>query len=145
MSLRTSPSAFRYEHPRVIFIAAFTLEILLWFVPTISFPTHLGGVSISSFRIARSLFLDGQSGEGFLVIFPLFISVVILVLAMKYPRRWVFICGACFAALVILSGVSHGRADLEVGMDVWFAPRILSYVASVMGLIGFVVRPPVRS
>jgi hypothetical protein len=145
MNPRTSSLAFRYEHPRVIFIAGFMLEILLWFIPTISITTDLGAISISSFRIARSLFLYGQNGAGLLVIFPLFVSVVILVLAMKYPRRWVFICGACFAVLVILWGVSHGSADLEMGMDVYFAPRILSYVGSVMGLIGFIVKPPLAA
>lgn len=120
------------------------LEVLLWFIPTISITTNLGAHFISSFDITRLLFQEGRSGLGFMMIFPVFVSVFILALAIKYPHRWVFICGACFAALMILWDVYRGGSDLRRCVDVYFAPRILNYVASVMGLIGFIVKPPAR-
>lgn len=139
----TFSSALRYQHPRAIFICGFALATFLWFIPTISVVTEWRTESLSNFQLARFLIESRQFGLCFLVAVPCLISFAITVLAVRYPRRWVFILGSFYALCAIAHGAFIGATAAMEFVDVYFAPKILTYVASVMGLIGFIIRPPI--
>lgn len=87
-----------YRNLRALFIAGFVLEIILTFVPS----RGADGRSFSDFESIRWAFQQGRDGLAFLSVSMFCFTVACAALAIAYPRRWVFIAGACFAAFGLI-------------------------------------------
>jgi len=146
---QTLPVSFSltYRNLRALFFAGFALTAVLTFVPALK--AEVGGFmgmggeerSLSALDLIRLLFQGGQAGLGILFVLMFCTTVAFAVLAIKYPRRWVFIAGSCYAVFgILLAFFSGSNKDIQY----YFLPRLLGYIATAMTLTGFWVRPPIH-
>jgi hypothetical protein len=122
-----------YRNLRALFIVGFVLEIILTFVPC----HGADGRSFSDFESIRWAFQQGRDGLAFLSVSMFCFAVACAALAIAYPRRWVFIAGACFAAFNLILELFSGSNG-----NVYFLPQLLDYVATAMMITGFWIKPP---
>jgi hypothetical protein len=137
-----------YRNLRALFIAGFVLQCVLVFVPslrmTVGSVMGYGGEvrTFSDLEIIRLLFQGGKMGLGTYLVILFCATATFAVLAIKYPRRWVFIAGSCFTIYGIIYGVFAGS---DPNVQYLFLPRLLDYISSAMTLGGFWVRPPIAT
>lgn len=140
-----SSSSSKYRSYRRVFIGGFALSILLWFVPSVTMKVGgflgVGGEekTLSVLDVVRMLFRAGHLGFAFFLVLLFCISAAFLVLAIKYPRRWVFVAGSSYAVFGIILDVFSGS-----GTDVHYIylPKAMGYLATAMTLVGFWCKPP---
>ena len=141
----TTDNRLAYQALRALFVGGFALDIVLMFVPSIEVTTAgflgFGGtvISMSGLDVIRRLFQSGEVGLAMLLVLLFCAQVAFLILAMKYPKRWVFVAGSCFAVFLVILGLFAGSSD---NVEEYFVPRVLSYVATALQLAGFWVKPP---
>jgi hypothetical protein len=121
------------------------MEAVLWFVPT--YKVAVGGLigqggqerSLSNLDAVRLVIQSGQLGLGILFVLFFCITAAFVALAMKYPRRWVFIAGSCFELFELVFDFFSGS---NPNMQPYLLPQLLGYVAAAMVLAGLWVKPP---
>lgn len=135
-----------YRSLSILFIAGFTIQAVLWFVPaakvTVGGLIGQGGqeLSLSNLDAVRLLIQSGQVGLGILFVTFFCITVAFVALAMKYPRRWVFIAGSCFEFFgMVLNFFSGSNPNVQH----YLLPQLLGYVAAAMVLTGLWIKPPI--
>ncbi len=130
---------------RALFLAGYVLNIILWFVP--SFKASIGGfMGMGGEERVLSMFsmvqLASQQGNMGLTIFMVLIfasNIVFIALALALPRRWVFITASSVAAFFILLNLFSGSNEQ---VTYFLVPRVLGWAASLLTLVGFLMRPP---
>jgi hypothetical protein len=140
--------SFTYGSLRALFFVGFALSAVLEFVPVLKMKVGgfmgIGGEerSMSALDLIRLLFQGGQTGLAILFVLMFCVTLAFAALALKYPRRWVFIAGSCYAVFVIvLDFFSGSNKDVEY----YFLVQLLGYIATAITLTGFWVRPPVQT
>ena len=119
---------------RALFLAGYVLNIILWFVPAVKTTAGL----LSMFSIVRLLSQQGDLGAYYYVL--IFASnIVFIALALALPRRLVFFTASSVAAFFILLDL-FSASDYQ--MTYFLAPRVLQWVASLLTLLGFFMKPP---
>lgn len=147
-----SPSvqpSFSYRNLRALFVVGFALDAAMVFVP--SFRMKVGGFmgmggeerSLSVLDAIRLAFANGQFGIGMFFVLCFCAAVAFAVLAVKFPRRWVFVAGSCFAAFMTVLSIFMGSGD-DAHTHRYLLPRLIGYVCAVLQLVGFWVRPPIE-
>jgi hypothetical protein len=139
-----------YRLLRTLFIAGLALSVILYFVPfykpagdVLKAWLATGGVArrLSSFDLCRLLVHTGHVQWGAFYMALSGIEVALLVLALRRPRRWVFVAGSCEQLYLLISFLLRpASTDLS---DPWLT-HLLLYVSSVLCLTGFLIRPPVN-
>jgi hypothetical protein len=139
-----------YRNLRALFIAGFVIKAILFFIP--SFSMRAGGFmgrggeerSMSRFDLSRVASPVGQSPNPYAsigTVFAFCILITFILLAVCYPRRWVFIAGACVTAIGILGGILLFFVLPNHNNHRFFFPRLLHFVATAMVLSGFWIKP----
>ena len=134
-----------YRNLRALFIAGFALNAILFFVPALK--AKVGGFlgfggeerTFSVLTLTREIIQAGHLGLGLFFVIIFCIAVAFVVLAIKYPRRWLFITGACYTIVWFIFALFSGSGK---DTEELFLPKLLGYVASALTLSGFWVRPP---
>ena len=127
-----------YRTTRLVFLAGLLLDLILYFVPALGF----GGEekSLSPLDVTRLYFQRGEAGWGFLNVAFFAATAVVLFLAWKQPKRWVFVAGASIFAFGLLLEFFMGSSE---SVQQYFLPRLLRYLAALAALTGFWIKPPV--
>jgi hypothetical protein len=121
---------------RAMFVAGFGLNAVSFFFPSYHAPGVVDRM-FSSLEIIRSQFANGRDGWGLFNVLAFCSIVGFAVLGMKYPRRWVFLSGACVTCFLLVMEIFTGSGRLEQ----LFLPRLLDYVATGMQILGFWIHP----
>lgn len=118
---------FREKALRTTVAAAYVLGLLLFFVPEES--------GYSELERTRVLLSGYDTATGLWLLAGLGARIGFLVLVLVRPRRWVYMAGAVWAALVILRNI--------LLIDTGWGPvlSILSYGQLVMRMTGFFAGP----
>ena len=137
-----------YRLLRPLFIAGMTLSLVLYFIPryspsgdTLNAWNATGGDerSLSSFDLCLLLIRTGTPAWGAFYIASSGVEVLLLLLALRRPRRWVFIAGASEQLYFLLAFLLRPKGgDLSEALF----PSLLPYVAWAMSLTGFFAKPP---
>jgi hypothetical protein len=128
-----------FQTMRMIFVAGCVINTVMTFVPVVEIKNNpnLPDGSYSSFDVTR-LLLEAAPPFGMFFVLLFSLNIVLAVLAFTYPRRWVFILGASYAALGVLYGIFSGsRGDTEV----FLIPQVVGWIATLALLSGFFVKP----
>lgn len=141
--------ATHFQLLRQLFIAGYAIALILFFVPSIEITsrTHTSLFSApetstdsySTFEITRLLGKKGEMGLQLFVVASFAISAALLILAITYPKRWVFITGASMTAFFLLWNLFSAPDEHVKAL---FLPAIVGYISSGLALLGFFVRPP---
>jgi len=130
---------------RVLFICGYLMKIVLTFVPSAEITQRgmfgFGEVQKQTYSLYDIIRLLGERGAFgwqlfFIVLFAL--KIVFVILAIRYPKRWVFISGASFYAFLLLWGFFTPSME---GIEYLLIPSILDYISSALVLLGFFVKP----
>ena len=136
---------------RALFLAGYVLNIILWFVPAtfVGFFAGCGssgGFLVSMFSIVRLLSQQGNLGATIFFVLIFVSNIVFIALALALPRRWVFLTASSVAAFFILQGGLIGLLRLfsasDEQMTYFLVFRVLQWVASLLTLLGFFMKPP---
>ncbi len=139
-----------YRILRPLFVAGYALSTVLYFIPWYT-PTGdvlkawlaTGGVErhLSSFDLCRLLVSTGDVQSGAFYMSLSAIEVVLMLLAVWHPRRWVFLAGACEQVYTLIAFLRRPTAnDLPHPLFSVF----LYYAVWGMGFTGFFIRPPTK-
>ncbi len=128
-----------FQNLRGLFVIGNVIYLVLLFVPSYGLDAIGGQKLMSDLEMMRRF---SQTGNLFEFIFLLIVAVVAplawIVLALVYPKRWVFIAGASLVVFnVLLELFSGGSPDVKKLL----IPRILAYVADAFVMTGFVAKP----
>jgi len=130
---------------RTLFICGHLIYIVLTFVPTIKVsPQGMYGSgkvqeqTYSAYELIRFLGESEQFGWQIFYVVVFALDVAFVILAITYPKRWVFISGASMTAFFLLWDLFTPPKEGIVGMVI---PNILDYVASAFVLLGFIAKP----
>ncbi|MFQ6083957.1 MAG: hypothetical protein ACE5KE_01680 [Methanosarcinales archaeon] len=135
---------FAYHVLRILFVCGYAIKILLTFVPSTRMKVGgfmgFGGEErvLSPYDMIQLLFKE-KPGAAMLIVIIFAIMVAFVVLALTYPKRWVFLTGAIFVAFFLL--VSFFQPARE-GVEYLIIPRVLGLIGEVLCLTGFFVKPP---
>jgi len=133
------PAIFTFlgKNLQVVFFLGFALSVVLFFVPCV----ETNDMVFSGFDVTRILLQKNVSmGTAFILFFSFCASLTFAVLAIQYPRRWVFIAGACYTSLWLLYGWFHSGSD-DGSPKVIFLFKLFDYASSTMILTGFWIWP----
>jgi hypothetical protein len=137
-----------YRLLRPVFVAGLVLSLILYFVPyykpagdVLKAWLAIGGVErhLSSFDLCRLLVGTGNVQWGGFYMALSGVELALLLLALRRPRRWVFIAGSCEQLYTLVAFVL--RPSSEALTQHWFF-ALLAYVSWAMCLTGFCVKPP---
>jgi hypothetical protein len=149
--IRTRDTSRAYHILRPVFVAGLALSVVLYFIPWYT-PTGdvlrawsaTGGVErrLSSFDLCRLLVRTGdlQGGAFYMVLSA--IEVTLLLLAVRRPRRWVFLAGACEQLYTLIAFLLRPTAN-DLPQPLFSV--VLYYASWAMCFTGFLVRPPAKS
>ena len=136
-----------YRLLRPVFVAGFVLSLILYFVPcykpagdVLKAWLSMGGVErpLSSFDLCRLLVHTGNVQWGAFYIALSGVELALVLLALRSPRRWVFIAGSC-EQLYLLIAFLLRPSSADLSQPSFFA--FLNYVSWAMCLTGFFVKP----
>jgi hypothetical protein len=140
-----SPKSHTFQLLRILFICGFLMSIGLTFVPRIEITQQgmfgIGEVQKETYSMYGLVRLLGERQEVgwqlfYVILFAL--QIVFVILAIKYPKRWVFISGASISAFLLLwDFFTPSREDIEYLL----IPRVLDYISSAFVLLGFFAKP----
>lgn len=137
-----------YRLLQLLFIAGMTLSLILYFVPRykpsggiLNAWTATGGVErrLSSFDLCLLLVRTGNPASGTFYIASSGVELVLLLLALQRPRRWVFIVGSCEQLFSLATFLLRSSPN-DLSEPFFWA--LLGYAAWAMSLTGFFVKPP---
>lgn len=137
----TEPSMFRTL--MTLFLSGYVLQIILWFVPTVemSFGGFMGEEgALSMFSFVRLRSQQGNVGFTFFAALLFASNIVVIALALALPHRWVFISASSVSAFGILLSLFSGSNDQ---MTYLLVPLVLAWVAKLLTLLGFFIKPSV--
>jgi hypothetical protein len=133
----------RYRMLRFLFVLGYVLNIILWFLPYGRVSSELGqagggGKMFSTLDLVRLL---SQTSPGWTLFFVLVFTsnILFIVLALIRPKRWIFLVASSLAGIFFIWNLFSATPQ---GIEYLFIPRLLSYVASCLTLLGFLVNPP---
>ena len=130
---------------RIAFIVGCSLHVILTFAPAYS--AKVGGFlgigaedrSFSTFDAIRAALATNAGEMAGLIGVIWFCSVLgFALLAMKRPRRWVFLAGACVASFFLILSMFAGAPP---NVRVYLLPQLLRLSASLMEMTGFWIAP----
>lgn len=132
-----------YQVLRSLFIVGYVMNFALWFAPIIRM--KVGGIigigaevrSFSMFSLITAI-SSTNPGQTFLAVLVFASDILFIVLAITYPRRWIFILASSVGVLVLLYSLFIVKLP---GMH-FLLPQVLGYVAAALTLTGFLIRPP---
>ena len=133
------------------FIIGFAVWTVLFFIPYSRYPTlywyfqspMFAVDSFSLFGLARVYIQTAHVGWFLLVLLVFAARVAFLVLSITKPKRWVFISGACWAALAFTIAVFSGRnTSGGNGTPIFFV--LVEFAIAVMCFAGFFVKPSTK-
>jgi len=132
----------RYQTIRILFIIGYILNIILTFVPSVSYKSYSYYESAEKYMSdyeAIQILLNAQSFWGiyFVVLFASYFAFIIL--AFKYQRSWVFITGASVTAFTFILFLFY-PSNPDVHRV--FLTSVLGYLAMIFILSGFFAKPP---
>jgi hypothetical protein len=137
-----------YGFLRPVFVAGLALSLILYFVPCyqpsggiLNAWTATGGVArrLSSFDLCLLLLRTGNVAWGAVYVASSGVELVLLLLALRRPRRWVFVVGSCEQLFLIATFLLRSSPD-DLSQPFFWA--LLGYAAWAMSLTGFFVKPP---
>ena len=132
-----TPSASNLYHLlRNLFLLGYVLNIVLWFIPTMRVGEQ---PALSAFSLVRLVSQLGNWGATILLVLVFASNVAFVVLALAYPRRWVFIVASSVASFLILLNL-FSASNPE--MHNLIIPRVLQWCAEFLTLTGFFIKPP---
>jgi len=129
---------------RILFICGCLMGIVLTFVPGIEithrdmFGEEVQKKTYSSYEVTRLLGERQKVGWQLFYVILFALNIVFVILAIRYPKRWVFISGASIAAFFLLWDFFTPSKE---GIEYLLIPRILGYISSAFVLLGFFVKP----
>lgn len=135
----------RFLMLRRLFILGYSMNIVLWFIPSVVIRGNVGGFLwpaqpdrlLSMFSLVRLISQENPLLTLFFVL--VFASnIAFIVLAIKVPKRWVFLTAAILSSLFLLLGLFSATPE-----DIYYIPftRNLGYIAAALTLVGFVITP----
>ncbi|UCC39210.1 MAG: hypothetical protein JSV96_15615 [Candidatus Aminicenantes bacterium] len=119
-----------YKTLRIVFIIGFLICTILYFVPFRSSPIEGEERPYSYFEMSR---LAAKMGE---LIAALAIYLAIVILAIIYPKRGIFLIGAILMAFSLFIGLFNQNIQKEI---VILFPYVIDRISRVMGLTGFLI------
>jgi len=137
-----------YRLLRPVFVAGLVLSQILYFVPyykpagdVLKAWLAMGGAErhLSSFDLCRLLVGTGNVQWGGFYMALSGVELALVLLALRGPRRWVFIAGSCEQLYLLIAFML--RPSSEALTQHWFFAS-LAYVSWAMCLTGFFVKPP---
>ncbi len=139
------PAIAHYETLRRFFLLGYAMNIVLWFVPAVK--ARVGGFFgfggkeelLSMFSFARMV-SQGSPGLAMFLVLVFASNIVFIVLALKYPKRWIFLAGSSLAAFFLLLDVFSSNSNDQVRY--LLLPRLLDWAATALTLTGFLIKPP---
>ena len=132
-----------YRLLRLLFIVGMTLSLVLYFLPVykpsggiLNAWTATGGVErhLSSFDLCLLLVRTGNPGWGAFYIASSGVELMLLLLALRRPKRWVFIVGSCEQLYFLITFLLRSKAG-DLPEAFFFA--LLTYASWAMSLTGF--------
>jgi hypothetical protein len=123
---------------RVIFIAGYVGSIIVYFIPVeVMNNPNIPPGSYSMFDIIKMI-AQVNPPVAMVMVFFFALNIVIVVLALTYPKRWVFIVGASYAALALMySFVSSSGQMVEFSLIM----AVISWAIVLAELTGFFIKP----
>jgi hypothetical protein len=95
---------------------------------------------MSTLDLIRKAFQMGQSGLALLAVSFFAAYIALLVMAVVYQKRWVFITGASLVAFGLLMNLfSPSNPNIEHLL----ITQVIGYIATFFMLSGFIAKPPV--
>ncbi len=146
-SLAVKPSR-TYRLLRPVFVAGFILSLILYFVPcykpagdVLKAWLSMGGVErpLSSFDLCRLLVHTGNVQWGAFYIALSGVELALVLLALRRPRRWVFIAGSSEQLYLLIAFLLRPTSP-DLSHPSFFA--FLAYASWALCLTGFFVKPP---
>jgi hypothetical protein len=137
-----------YRLLRPVFATGLALLLILYFVPCYepsggilnAWTTTGGGVRrLSSFDLCLLLVRTGNVQWGTFYIACSGAELILLLLVLLRPRRWVFIVGSCEQLYFLIAFLLRSRPDDLSQPFFW---PLLWYAVWAMSLTGFFVKPP---
>lgn len=135
-----------FQTLRILFICGYLMSIGLTFVPSLEISKHEGMFGMgevvkhtySLYEIIRLLYESGEYDWQLFYVTVFAVEIAFVILAIRYPKRWVFISGASFTAFFLLWSFFTPSRE---GIKYILIPRVLGYVADAFVLLGFFARP----
>jgi len=144
--IRSQPKKgfFSYYNLRILFIIGYSISFILNFIPSFRIKgSFFQPEKLLSVRdIVKILFGNGQVALGMFSVLLVAFAIVFVILAIKYPKRWVFVSGASFGVFGLFLSLFVGTPE---GVEVLVIPAVISYIANAMILSGFFIKPEVHS
>ena len=97
--------------------------------------------SLSTFQIIGIMFENGEAGWALYNSVSYCFTAAFILLALKYPRRWVFLAGSYYTVANVVVG-SLFPASTNGNAEWMLLSRLLEHIARLMRLVGFWVLPP---
>jgi len=138
---------FTYNLLRILFVCGYSIQIILTFVPSIhmkvgGFLGYGGEERVLSLYDMIQLIFPENPGVALLMVTIFATWVAFVVLALTYPKRWVFLTGAILVAFFFLVNIFTPGQEGQEGIEYFVIQRILSFIGSILCLSGFLVKPP---
>jgi MFS family permease len=136
-----------YKILRIIFISGFSLQLLLTFIPSVEvnklkvfgFDNQFLKNETYSDKDTIGLLLQVNPLLGLFFIAVFILQIIFIILAIKYPRRWVFLSGAGLACLSFIGWLFMPKAS---NTTILVIPALLSWCAMFAKMTGFFIHPP---
>ena len=139
----------RFQTLRMLFIFGYLIGIILTFVPSVEITQitqhgmfdagEVTKVTYSSYGIIQLLGERQEVGLQLFFVILFALNIAFIILAIKYPKRWIFISGASITAFLLLwNFFTPSNKDIQN----LFIPRIIGYISDTFILLGFLIKPP---
>ena len=128
---------------KLLFILGWAISIILVFVPYKRM--KVGGIyGIGGEERTVSLLQETRLLAESTPLISLFMTIAIaifiafLVLAIKYPKRWVFLSGAIFMSFFFLLSLFSPPTE---GEKLFLIPRVIDFISTAFILTGYFIKP----
>lgn len=127
----------------VLFILGHLMNIVLMFVPAVRV---LGFMTLTNYDLIEALFQHGKVALGLFMLLLFVEDLAAIVLALVYPKRWIFITSSVVSAFGLLTTLFHlsaraGDSPERFMVQILWIPMILAYIAGIFTLSGFFIKP----
>ena len=127
-----------------LYILGCIFNIVTMFIPSVNVKAS-GFINVkeklmSGLQIIQQAFQAGQSGLALLAVLFFAAYIALLVMAIVYQKRWIYIVGASLSAFnLLLNLFIPSNPDVEH----LIIPQVISYLAAFFMLSGFIAKPHV--
>ena len=142
-----------------LFIAGFIFQIIYFFMPSVRIRTVIGYYEVASLSEITQKLFNLNPDIASIVILILVACIALVVLAIFYPRRWVFLFGAILSAFCLFCPLLFGLFRLfssgeyqsvfspktEPQIKLFFVPIMLYFTGVILSLTGFFIKPKKQS